>query len=113
MAKPSFKRNAPTRTVGKKILIACEGKQTEPKYFNAIRQDLRLTTGLMIKIPLGQSLMVMNISQIIAPTGVKPFKLLKVKKLILRLPIPVLSFGFLSTFKITQLLLRETKQRNA
>ena len=41
MAK-SLKRNAPTQTIEKKILIACEGKKTEPKYFNAIRQDLRL-----------------------------------------------------------------------
>jgi hypothetical protein len=51
MAKPSFKRNAPTKTVGKKILIACEGKQTEPKYFNAIRQDLRLTTVQVLILP--------------------------------------------------------------
>ena len=51
MAKPSFKRNAPTRNVGKKILIACEGKQTEPKYFNAIRQDLRLTTVQVLILP--------------------------------------------------------------
>ena len=51
MAKPTFKRNAPTKTVGKKILIACEGKQTEPKYFNAIRQDLRLTTVQVLILP--------------------------------------------------------------
>lgn len=51
MAKPSFKRNAPTKTVGKKILIACEGEQTEPKYFNAIRQDLRLTTVQVLILP--------------------------------------------------------------
>lgn len=43
MAK-SFKRNAPTKKVGKKVLVACEGKYTEPKYFNAIRRDLRLNT---------------------------------------------------------------------
>ena len=41
MAK-SLRRNNPTQTIEKKILIACEGKKTEPKYFNAIRQDLRL-----------------------------------------------------------------------
>jgi hypothetical protein len=51
MAKPSFKRNASTRTIGKKILIACEGKQTEPKYFNAIRRDLRLTTVQVLILP--------------------------------------------------------------
>ena len=51
MAKLSVKRNAPTKTVGKKILIACEGKQTEPKYFNAIRQDLRFTTVQVLILP--------------------------------------------------------------
>ncbi len=51
MAKLSFERNAPTKTVGKKILIACEGKKTEPKYFNAIRQDLRLTTVQVLILP--------------------------------------------------------------
>jgi DNA primase catalytic subunit len=44
MAKPSFKRNAPTKTVGRKILIACEGKHTEPLYFKAISRDFRLST---------------------------------------------------------------------
>ena len=38
----SLKRNAPTQTIEKKILIACEGEKTERIYFNAIRQDLRL-----------------------------------------------------------------------
>ena len=51
MAKPSLKRNTPTKIVGKKILIACEGKHTEPKYFNAIRQDLRLTTVQVYVLP--------------------------------------------------------------
>ncbi len=41
MAK-SFQRKASTKSVGKKILIACEGKKTESKYFNAIRTDLNL-----------------------------------------------------------------------
>ncbi|PZO35793.1 MAG: RloB domain-containing protein [Pseudanabaena frigida] len=51
MPKPSFKRNTPKKIIGKKILIACEGKQTEPKYFNAIRQDLRLTTVQVLILP--------------------------------------------------------------
>jgi hypothetical protein len=50
MAK-SFKRNASTKKVGKKILIACEGKYTEPKYFNAIRRDLRLNTEQIVVLP--------------------------------------------------------------
>lgn len=51
MAKPSFKRNAPKKDIAKKILIACEGKYTEPEYFKAIRQDLRLTTVKIIILP--------------------------------------------------------------
>jgi len=50
MAK-SFQRKASTRSVGKKILIACEGKDTEPKYFNAIRKDLRLSTVQVLVLP--------------------------------------------------------------
>jgi hypothetical protein len=50
MKKP-FRRSPPTKKVGKKILIACEGRLTEPKYFNAIRQDLRLTTGQILVLP--------------------------------------------------------------
>ncbi|AFY73294.1 hypothetical protein Syn7502_01191 [Synechococcus sp. PCC 7502] len=50
MAK-SFKRNDPTIPVGKKILIACEGKYTEPRYFYAIREDLRLNKELIKVVP--------------------------------------------------------------
>jgi hypothetical protein len=50
MAK-SFKRNPPAQTIEKKILIACEGMQTEPKYFNAIRKDLRLSEEQIEVIP--------------------------------------------------------------
>lgn len=50
MSKP-FRRNPPSRNAGKKILIACEGKYTEPKYFNAIRQDLRLSTVQVLVLP--------------------------------------------------------------
>jgi len=50
MAK-SFQRKASTKSVGKKILIACEGKDTEPRYFNAIRKDLRLSTVQVLVLP--------------------------------------------------------------
>jgi hypothetical protein len=47
----SFKRNTPTEKIEKKILIACEGSDTERIYFNAIRQDLRLPEGRITVIP--------------------------------------------------------------
>jgi hypothetical protein len=47
MAKTSFKRKSPKRDIPRVILIACEGKYTEPEYFKAIRQDLR---SVMVKI---------------------------------------------------------------
>jgi len=50
MAK-SFQRKASTKLIGKKILIACEGKDTEPQYFNAIRKDIRLSTVQVPVIP--------------------------------------------------------------
>ena len=46
----SLKRNPPAQPIEKKILIACEG-QTEPKYFNAIRKDLRLSEEQIEVIP--------------------------------------------------------------
>jgi flavorubredoxin len=51
MAKPSFKRNSPSKSIVKKILIACEGKYTEPLYFRAISRDLRLSTVKVIILP--------------------------------------------------------------
>lgn len=53
MAKTSFKRNAATRNVGKKILIACEGKCTEHIYLSAIRQDIRLPKERINILPCG------------------------------------------------------------
>ena len=47
----SLKRNPPTEKIEKKILIACEGSDTEPLYFNAIRQDLRLPEGRITVTP--------------------------------------------------------------
>lgn len=40
-----FERRPPKREEGGKIIIVCEGSKTEKYYFNAIRVDLRLTTG--------------------------------------------------------------------
>ena len=51
MTKSSFKRNAPKKNVAKKILIACEGKYTEPLYFKAINRELRLPTVKVIVLP--------------------------------------------------------------
>ena len=51
MAKSSFKRNVPKKEVAKKILIACEGKYTEPLYLKAIKQDLRLSTVKITILP--------------------------------------------------------------
>jgi len=47
MAKSS-KRNSRKRSVGKKLLIACEGEKTEPIYFKAIRQELHLSKDQVI-----------------------------------------------------------------
>jgi|ERR1043165_2889930 hypothetical protein len=40
----SLRRRRPTRVVGRKIIIVCEGEKTEPEYFEAIRISLRLPT---------------------------------------------------------------------
>ncbi|MEE3718445.1 RloB family protein [Tumidithrix elongata RA019] len=49
MGKP-FKRNPLKKPVGNKILIACEGENTEIIYFKAIRQKLRLPREQIIVI---------------------------------------------------------------
>lgn len=38
-----FRRNQPNREIGKVILIACEGSETEPVYFEGIRKSLRVS----------------------------------------------------------------------
>jgi len=45
-AKPadSLRRGQPTREPYERILIVCEGKKTEPNYFNEIRQEVRIST---------------------------------------------------------------------
>lgn len=37
-------RRAPSRTILKRFLIACEGSKTEPKYFEDLVKDMQLTT---------------------------------------------------------------------
>jgi len=44
MAARRFQRPSHPRTIGRKIIIACEGRATEPGYFKAIRRDLSLPT---------------------------------------------------------------------
>lgn len=46
-----IKRRQPRRNLASKVLIACEGKETEPNYFKAIRQDQRLQTVEIIILP--------------------------------------------------------------
>lgn len=47
--RKSLQRRAPTRTPKRTVLIVCEGGETEPTYFNAIRKAKRLET-LRIKV---------------------------------------------------------------
>ena len=51
MNKRSFNRNQPSRESGRRILIACEGLVTERRYFEAIRQDLRLSRVEIFVVP--------------------------------------------------------------
>lgn len=44
-------RQRPSKKIGQKILIACEGSKTEPGYFESIRRELRLTTLQIILVP--------------------------------------------------------------
>ncbi len=46
----SFRRRRPTREPLPKILIACEGSKTELRYFEGIRQSMRLNTVKMILV---------------------------------------------------------------
>lgn len=40
----SFRRPPPSRSIGRKLIIVCEGKKTERGYFEEIRKSLRLPT---------------------------------------------------------------------
>ena len=44
MARDSFTRPPPRRTMASKVVIGCEGSKTEPLYFEGIRQHLRAST---------------------------------------------------------------------
>ena len=44
----SFKRQPPRRSPQKRVLVVCEGECTEPRYFEALRNRLRLNT-LVVK----------------------------------------------------------------
>lgn len=41
---PNLRRGQPIRERYDRILIVCEGKKTEPNYFNEIRQEARIST---------------------------------------------------------------------
>ncbi|AFZ27909.1 hypothetical protein Cylst_5934 [Cylindrospermum stagnale PCC 7417] len=43
MSRP-LNRRQPSKKIGQKIIIACEGSKTEPIYFNSIRNELRSPT---------------------------------------------------------------------
>ena len=49
------------RTTKERILIVCEGEKTEPKYFNAIRTDLRLSTADVKCVPSDQGTNPLNV----------------------------------------------------
>ncbi len=44
MSFKNINRKAGRRELANQIIISCEGKETEPKYFNGIRKHLRLPT---------------------------------------------------------------------
>jgi hypothetical protein len=44
MGRRDFQRRPPKKELGQRILIACEGLATEPRYFEAIRKHFRLST---------------------------------------------------------------------
>lgn len=43
MSRADFARRSPHRQIRSKVVIACEGKKTEPLYFDAIRSHLRVS----------------------------------------------------------------------
>jgi hypothetical protein len=51
-----MKRREGHRRVGRRILVVCEGEQTERHYFNTLRQTFRLSTeNLMVRVAGGGS----------------------------------------------------------
>lgn len=50
-APPEFQRKTQPRPLGRRVLIACEGSRTEPRYFEGIRQYLRAPTIQVTIVP--------------------------------------------------------------
>lgn len=50
MRRHPFQRRPPSREIGRKVVIACEGSKTEPGYFEGIRIALRLPTVQVVVI---------------------------------------------------------------
>ncbi|MCD4823031.1 MAG: RloB family protein [Phycisphaerae bacterium] len=44
LPRKSLKRPSSSRQIQERVLIVCEGKKTEPKYFNALRREYRGVT---------------------------------------------------------------------
>jgi hypothetical protein len=61
---PDFRIPLPTRLERKRFLIVCEGKNTEPDYFNHFRQYFRLSALEIITIPgAGETIRVVERAQ--------------------------------------------------
>ena len=52
-SKSDFRRHKGQKPPGKVLIIVCEGKETEPNYFEALRQKFRLST-LSVKVVSGK-----------------------------------------------------------
>jgi hypothetical protein len=52
-SKSDFQRHQGQKPPGKVVIIVCEGKETEPNYFEALRQKFRLST-LSVKVVSGK-----------------------------------------------------------
>ncbi len=54
--RENYQRRGNLLSPKKTILIVCEGKQTEPNYFNALRSTLRRKNIRVLIIPGGENL---------------------------------------------------------
>jgi len=52
-SKNDFRRRQGQKAPGKVVIIVCEGKETEPNYFESLRQKFRLST-LSVKVVSGK-----------------------------------------------------------
>ena len=64
----NFRKQGHPRTLGKKIVIGCEGEKTEPIYFNAIRSSIRIPSARIRVLCDGSAPMsvVQNVVSVIA-----------------------------------------------